>query len=215
MPLSLPTRLAAVFRSLRNGKHICRDDIAEHRDLERNEELYRALFLGLGYELVHHGQGFYYFKGDNHLSSQRLQAISLFVLILFQDLEDNKFQESDGAWERRLLTRSFAINELPHFQTPQRRSLMFAVGVTADTLHEKVLRPLVRYGLSEMVGTEQFRFRSPIYRFVDVCMQFAEADLDAVAAADGEEPVAVAVEPAVISQTDSTVAEEDQKEDET
>ena len=210
MTVSLPARLAVVFRSLRNGKHICRDDIAEYRDLERNEELYRALFLGLGYELVHHGQGFYYFKGDNNLSSQRLQAISLFVLILFQDLEDKKFQESDGAWERRLLTRSFATNELPHFQTPQRRNLMFAVGVTADTLHERILRPLVRYGLSEMVGTEQFRFRSPIYRFVDVCMQFAEADLNAVATADGDEPVAG---PAVISQADSTAAEEDEEEE--
>ena len=214
MTVSLPARLADVFRSLRSGKHICRDDIALHRDLERNEELYHALFLALGYELVHHGQGFYYFKGDNYLSSQRLQAISLFVLILFQDLEDKKFQESDGAWERRLLTRSFAINELPHFQTPQRRSLMFAVGVTAETLHEKVLRPLVRYGLSDMVGAEQFRFRSAIYRFVDVCMQFAEADLIAVATADGEEPLAVAVGPVVVGQADPTAAEEDQEEDE-
>jgi chromosome condensin MukBEF MukE localization factor len=206
--VSLPARLAVVFRSLRNGEHICRDDLAEYHDLERNEELYRALFLGLGYELVHHGQGFYYFKGDNSLSSLRLQAISLFVLILFQDLEDKKFQESDGAWERRLLTRTFAVSELPHFQTPQRRSLMFRIGVTPDTLHEKVLRPLIRYGMVEMVGTDQFRFRSPVYRFVDVCMQFAEADLNAVATADGDEPVA---EP-VVSQTDSTPADNDEDE---
>jgi chromosome condensin MukBEF MukE localization factor len=211
MTVGLPARLAAVFRSLRNGKHICWDDHAEYRDLERNEELYRALFLGLGYELVHHGQGFYYFKGDNSLSSQRLQAISLFVLILFQDLEDKKFQEADGAWERRLLTRSFAINELPHFQTPQRRSLMFTVGVTLDTLQDRVFKPLVRYGMLEMVGAEQFRFRSPIYRFVDVCMQFADADLNVVATADGNELIAG---PAAASRADSPAAEDDGEEDE-
>lgn len=213
MTTSLPARLADVFRSLRSGKHICHDDIAEYRDLDRNEELYRALFQGLGYELVHHGQGFYYFKGDNYLSSLRLQAISLFVLVLFQDLEDKKFQESDGAWERRLLMRTFGINELPHFQTSQRRSLMYAVGVTPDTLHDKVLRPLVRYGMLEMAGTEQFRFRSPIYRFVDLCMQFAESDLHAVATAtDGEESIAV---PSVDkSDADVTSAEGDAEEDE-
>jgi hypothetical protein len=170
---ALPTRLAEVFRFLRSGKHICRDDVAEYRDLERNEETYCLLFQGLGYELVHHGQGFYYFKGGNYLSSQRLQAITLFALILFQDLEDTKFQHAERAWERRLLTRTFNVSELPHFQTAQRRSLLFTVGVTADTLHEKVLRPMARYGMLELQGTDQFQFRSPIYRFVDLCMQFA------------------------------------------
>ncbi len=165
-----------MFRSLRSGRHICRDDVADYRDLERNEELYQWLFRGLGYELVHHGQGFYYFKGDNSLSTQRLQGITLFMLILLQDLEDKKFRDADRAWERRLLTRSFQVNDLPHFQTAQRRSLLYAVGVTPDTLHEKVFRPMSRYGILEMTDPDGFRFRPPVYRFVDLCMQFAEED---------------------------------------
>lgn len=174
--VDLPERLAEVFRALRSGKHISRDDVADYRDLDRNEEMYRALFAGLGYELVHHGQGFYYFKGPNQLSTQRMQAISLFVLILFQDLEDKKFQDADRAWERKLLLRAIAINELPHFQTAQRRSMLLTVGVTPESLHEKVLRPMARYGMLEMTGPEHFQFRSPIYRFVDVCMKFADDD---------------------------------------
>lgn len=154
--------------------------MAEFRDLDRNEEQYRALFQGLGYELVHHGQGFYYFRGGNSLTTQRLRAVTLFTLILFQDLEDKKFQEANRAWERMLLTRVFGINELPHFETPQRRSLMFHVGVTPETLHEKVLRPMARLGMLEMIGSEQFQFRSPIYRFVDLCMQFANEDWEPV-----------------------------------
>jgi chromosome condensin MukBEF MukE localization factor len=174
LTVNLPERLAEVFRSLRSGRHICRDDIADYRDLERNEDLYQALLAGLGYELVHHGQGFYYLKGGNTLTTQRLQAITLFMLILFQDLEDKKFQEADRSWERSLLTRTFSVNELPHFQTSQRRSMLYTVGVTADTLQEKVLRSMIRMGMLEMVGPDRFQFRSPVYRFVDVCMRFAD-----------------------------------------
>lgn len=172
----LPENLAVVFRSLRSGKHICREDGAEYRDLDRNEEQYRALFRGLGYDLVHHGQGFYYFKGNNQLSTQRLQAIALFTLILFQDLEDNKFKDTERAWERTLLMQIFKVGELPHFQTAQRKNLLFAVGVVPESLYDKVLRPMARYGFLEMIGPDQFQFRSPIYRFVEACMQFAQED---------------------------------------
>lgn len=170
----LPARLADVFRALKSGKHICRDDFADFRDVEKNEDLYRTLFAGLGYELIHHGQGFYYFKGGNQLSTLRLQAMALFVFILFQDLEDKKFQDAERMWERKLLTRSFNIAELPHFQTSQRRSLLFSLGVTPETLYEKVLKPMVRYGMLEMTGTDHFQFRSPIYRFIDLCLAMAE-----------------------------------------
>lgn len=165
-----------MFRLLRSGRHICRDDVADYRDLERNEDVYRALLGGLGYELVHHGQGFYYLKGGNYLTTQRLQAITLFVLILFQDLEDKKFQNADRTWERMLLTRTFDVSELPHFQTPQRRSMLYTLGVTSETLAERVLRPMARFGMLEMVGANQIQFRSPVYRFIDLCMKFADED---------------------------------------
>ncbi len=163
-----------MFRLLRSGKHICREDINEYRDLERNEDQYRVLFDGLGYHLVHHGQGFYYFTGSNTLSTQRLQAITLFVLILFQDLDDRKFQDSDRSWERKLVSREFRVSELPHFQTSNRRSLLYNVGVTPELLQEKVLRPMAKLGMLTVSGSDSFRFRSPIYRFVELCMQLAE-----------------------------------------
>lgn len=200
--VDLPERLADVFRSLRSGKHISRDDLADYRDIDRNEELYRALFAGLGYELVHHGQGFYYFKGANQLSTQRMQAITLFVLILFQDLEDKKFQEADRAWERKLLLQAFGINELPHFQTAQRRSMLLTAGVTPETLHEKVLRPMARYGMLELVGPDHFQFRSPIYRFVDACMTFADDDWHSGRVQPVSEP-GEAVNPALADDDDA------------
>lgn len=165
-----------MFRLLRNGRHICREDGADYRDLERNEEQYSALFHALGYKLIHHGQGFYYFEGRNYLSTQRLQAITLFTLILFQDLEDKKFQGPERAWERNLLGRIFRVVELPHFETSKRRSMLHAVNVTQETLHEKVFKPMIRYGMLEMIGPDQFHFRAPIYRFVELCMQLGQKE---------------------------------------
>jgi hypothetical protein len=174
----LPERLGVLFRSLRTGKHICRDDVLDFRDLNGNEDALRTLFKALGYELMRHpGHGFFYFKGENLAPTSRMQAVTLFMLILFQDLEDKKFQTADRAWERMLLSRTFHVNELPHFATSQRRTIMGTVGVTSESLGEKIFRPLVRMGMIEMVSAEQFQFRSPVFRFVDLCIQYADQDL--------------------------------------
>lgn len=92
----------------------------------RREE-YRAAFAALGYQLIHHDQGFFYFTGESTLRSQRLRAVTLFLLILFQDLEDRKFTHPERSWERTLLDRRFVIHDLPHFGTAQRRVMMDAV----------------------------------------------------------------------------------------
>lgn len=184
----LPANLASVFRCLKNGRHICRDDGAAYRDLDRNEEQYQAIFHALGYKLVHHAQAFYYFEGRNRLSTQRLQSITLFTLILFQHLEENKFQEADRAWERTLLSRIFHVAELPHFQTSHRRSLLFTAKVTPDTLYDAVLKPMARFGMLELVGPEQFQFRAPIYRFVDLCLAMGEVKKQEDGEADSRSP---------------------------
>lgn len=98
------------------------------------------------------------------------------MLILFQDLEDKKFNAADRTWERTLLLRTFGVSELPHFQTPHRRSMLYTVGVTADTLLEKVLRPMARIGMLELVGSDHFQFRSPAYRFIDLCIRYADEE---------------------------------------
>jgi chromosome condensin MukBEF MukE localization factor len=178
-PLSsdlLPEKLAEVFRSLRSSRHICRDDGVLYRDLEFHEENYQVIFAGLGYELIHHGQGFYYLKGGSTLTSQRLQAVALFMLILFQDLEDKKFQETTRGWERTLLDRVFRLDDLPHFATAQRRNMMYTVGVTAETLQYKVIRPLSMLGMLQVLPEGQFQFRPPVYRFIDLCLLFSGDD---------------------------------------
>ena len=137
---------------------------------------YEAVFAALGYKLERHHQNFFYFSGGNTLATKGLQSITLFMLILFQHLEDNKFADPDRAWEHTLTNRLFIIDELPHFDTAQRRSLMFSLDVSKDNLRDKVLRTMIRLGIINLVGTKQFQFRAPVYRFVELCLDYATAD---------------------------------------
>jgi hypothetical protein len=208
----LSETLKVVFKSLKGGRHICRDDMVEYRDIAHHEEQYRCLFRALGYELVYHGQGFFYFKGGNRLPTQRLQRIALFCLILFQHLEETKFKEADRGWIDKLVNRTFDINnELPHFSTSQRKSMLASLGVTdVESLRNKVLQPMAQMGMLDSQGN-LFRFRSPIYRLVDLCMELADQKNDAWSRKAGpEEP-----QSALPERTDETdVRDDDENDDE-
>ena len=173
---ALPKRLAEVFRLLRTGHHICVEDGAVYRDLENDEERYELVLAGLGYELVHHAQGFYYLKGGPALTSKRLQAITFFLLVLFQDLEEHKIQDNPRGWVQTLTNRVFDIDKLPHFGTTQLREKMTRLGIEKDTLRSQVLGPLKSLGIVSMRDDGRFRFRPPVYRFVDLTLEFADQD---------------------------------------
>lgn len=169
----LPERLSNVFRAMRNGRHISRNDGADFLDLERRTALYEHVLRGLGYTLKHHNQGFYYLEGAGSVRSERMRAALVFLLILFQDLEERKFQRQDRAWERSLLRTTFKIAELPHFQTAQRRSLMAAIDIDEAKVPQ-VLTSLDKLGVVRLLPESQFGFLPPVFRFVDLCMRYAE-----------------------------------------
>ena len=171
-----PPQLAKVFSALRKGKHISIEDGVEFRDLQQHQDRYAAVLDALGYKLVKHHQNFFYLKGGNDLNTKGLRSVALFLLILFQHLEDSKFDDAQRSWEKNLLDRTFVIADLPHFETPARRSLMFSLDLTSENLRERVLRTMYRLGFISFVGQSQFRFRSPVYRFVEVCLNYAEVE---------------------------------------
>jgi|GEM_PF-683034 len=170
---ALPERLASVFRALRNGRHISRNDGLDFLDLERHTALYEHLLFGLGYTLRSHNQGFFYLEGTGALRSDRMRKALLFLLILFQDLEEGKLKREDRAWEKSLLRTTFKLSELPHFQTPQRRSLMAQVDVDESKVSD-LLGSLKQLGVVRLLSDEQFGFLPPVYRFIDLCMRYAD-----------------------------------------
>ena len=182
-----PPKLEEAFRLLKRGRHICRDDIRVYRDLKQHQETYEQLFRALGFELIYHSRDFFYFEGSNHYRTKRLEQATLFVLILFQDLEDKKLQTQQRQWQKTLLNRHFKISELPHFATTKRRQVMSDAGIRKETLQKQVLDTLKKIGMLEMVGPNQFLFRSPIFRMIDLCVEFAEReDMTPSDAADSE-----------------------------
>lgn len=172
---SLPPRLSSVFRSLRSGRHLSREDGADFLDLDRNRVQYTHILAGLGYDLRHHAQGFYYLEGAGAVRSERMRASLLFLLILFQDLEEKKFQSDERSWERTLLRQTFRVAELPHFHTAQRRATMSAAGVDEAGL-TRVLQFLERLGVVRMLPEGEFGFLAPVHRFIDLCIRYAEDD---------------------------------------
>ena len=182
----MPPKLAEAFRLLRRGKHICRDDVQVYRDLKENKDRYLSIFQALGYELEHHPQDFFYLTGESVLKTKALQAAALFVLILFQDLEEKKFQTEMRQWQKTLTTRIFRLADMPHFATTERRRMMTTIGVDQNGMKD-VLRTLKQIGMLEWIESDKFQFRSPVYRFVDLCMQMAEregATIDKLTEAD-------------------------------
>jgi hypothetical protein len=75
--------------------------------------------------------------------------------------------------------------------------MMNALGLTPDTLTKKVLRVLASQGMLELMPQGQFRFRAPIYRFVDLCLQYASDDW----AKQGQAEATVSESPAEATET--------------
>lgn len=209
-----PTQLASVFRLLRSGRHLCVEDKADFRDLQTHFDQYESIFLALGYNLERHHQNFFYFGGGSTLATKGLQSITLFMLILFQHLDDNKFSDPDRAWQQTLTNRLFTIDELPHFDTVQRRSLMFSLDITQDNLRDKVLRNLNRLGFINLIGSKQFQFRAPVYRFVELCLDYANLDgLESVEEAKENDSELPNVKEKVATNPEDSLSDEEMWED--
>lgn len=133
------------------------------------------IFAALGYDLHYHPQDFFFLSGGHMLNAKNLQAAALSVFIVFQDLEDKKFQSETRQWQATLTTRLFTISELPHFATGQRRRMMTNVGVEQDNLRE-VIHTLRKLGMLESLSSDTFRFRPGIHRFIDLCLEMADRD---------------------------------------
>lgn len=187
----LPEQLSAVFSALRKGRHISRTDGALFLDLERRTGLYEHVLRALGYTLRSHSQGFYYIEGPETIRSEQMRRVLVFLLVLFQDMEEHKFQRKERTWERSLLRSTFKVPELPHFHTAQRRSLMTAVGLD-ETAVSKLLQFMDRLGIVRLLPEEEFGFLPPVYRFIDLCIKYADdaqwgtADADSAPPSDPE-----------------------------
>ncbi|MFO8071744.1 MAG: hypothetical protein R6V85_07695 [Polyangia bacterium] len=166
-PIDLP-RLAEVFDALRKGRHICMTgDAGLYSVLRDHSEEFRALFVQLGFELVHHPRDFFYFSNRKNFTELSAR-MAVFVFILVEHLADR-----GEAIEETLMTRRFRFAELPHMTKERYRRLMREAGVTEDGDIEQTVVNMERFGFAERRADDSFVFRPPAYRFLDLCYEMA------------------------------------------
>ena len=162
--LSSP-QLAELFRQLRNGRHICLEDGELYEALTEHAEDFTALFGALGFELVGHRKGIYYFAGDSALS-ERARRFAVFAFLLVEHLGDAGRGIEDGVFGQE-----HAIDELPHFASERAAQTMASVGVQGPAELENVLRAMEKLGFADVPVPGRVRFRRPFYRLLDLCVR--------------------------------------------
>jgi hypothetical protein len=160
-PFNLPY-LEEIFQHLCRGRHICVEDGNIYFALHDNAAAFQDLFNHLGFEMEVHSRDFYYFKGGKSLSG-RSEKMALFIFILMEYLEGQGESVEEG-----ILTKTFSISELPHFSTERYRGYMKEIGIEDSDGLAAIVSNLDKFGFAQRRG-DIFRFRSPIYRFFDIC----------------------------------------------
>ncbi len=161
--LSLLPRL---FDRLRSGRHICADDDALYMALRSEYSSYRTLFAALGFDLVEHDRGFYYFQSADDLGKEATQLVVFFFILVEawgdagKDLESTAFDPA-----------GHALVDLPHMTRESWRRCMAEANVPNEEELANVIRRLERYGFTKRVGEDRFCFRTPAWRFFDLCLE--------------------------------------------
>lgn len=156
-------RLGEVFEQLRRGRHLDPEEGPLYQALVAHEDGFAALFTRLGFDLRRHARGFYYFEGTGTLSDTG-ERMALFVLIVIEWLADRP-----GRVEEQFMSRVFALDELPHLQQERYRGYLQQVRVETPEDLGNIVNALDRYGFARKVDDGRFQFRTPAYRFFDLC----------------------------------------------
>ena len=159
--------LAAIFQALRRGRHLDIDDGELYVAVKARPELFTALFAQLGFELKHHPRDFYYFL-DRDNFTELSARMAVFVFVLVEHLADR-----GDPIEDTLMTRGFRLDELPHLVGERARQLMSEAEVTTQAELEQTIRAMERSGFVRRPDADTFAFRTPAYRFLDLCLEMA------------------------------------------
>lgn len=178
-PFDLP-HLREIFDALRRGRHLCAADGKLYWALRDNLDAYLNLFHHLGFHLQVHGRDFFYFRGRDSLSPQA-SRMAVFVFILIEALSDQGESVVDS-----LMTRTFAVPDLPHLKSARYRAYLKEAGAQNEDDLRNVLRQLDRFGFIQRHTDDTFSFRTPAYRFFDVCVEILNHEEERIK--EGQKP---------------------------
>jgi hypothetical protein len=170
-----------LFDRLRSGRHLCADDGPLYLALRADFATHRDLFGALGFQLIQHDRGFYYFLSDADLGKEATQlAVFFFILVeawgdAGKDLEATAFDVG-----------GHAVADLPHLTRESWRRCLAEADVHGPDDLAEVVRKLERYGFAERLDGDRCRFRAPAWRFFDLCREVWQESEEGRTAAEGE-----------------------------
>ena len=153
-------QLSLVFDELRKGRHISTEDGNLYGPLCQHYNAFKALFENLGFTLIRHSRDFFYFESDSSFRDMPTK-IAVFMFILIEDLA-SKGQSIEEA----LLSDWISVEDLPHDKTARYKRYMDDAGINI----ERSLSTLNRLGFADYRGGPKIRFKTPVYRFIDLCL---------------------------------------------
>jgi hypothetical protein len=130
----------------------------------------RTFFITSVFRLVVHQRDFFYFRGKDSLSPQA-SRMAVFVFILIESLADQGEPVVDT-----LMTRTFSIPDLPHLKGARYRAYLKEAGAADEDELRGIVRQLERFGFIQRHTEDSFTFRTPAYRFFDVCIEILNRD---------------------------------------
>jgi len=159
--------LADIFHALRRGRHISAADGTLFTHLATHGEAYRTLLEDLGFVLKRHPRDFFYLE-DSANFTEIAAKMALFFFILVEHLADRGLPI-----EETLMSSRFAIEAMPHLTGDRYRDLMREAEVTTTEQLLNIITTLDRYGFIRRLPDDQFECLPPVYRFLDICLQYA------------------------------------------
>jgi hypothetical protein len=73
--------------------------------------------------------------------------------------------------EETIMARRFNYADLPHFSGERYKNMMSESGISTISELENLVRTMERFGFVERFPDNTFSFRTPSYRFLDICME--------------------------------------------
>ena len=178
--------LRDVFQTLSKGYHLSNEDFGLYHELQDHEAVYEELFAALGYTLHVDRRGFCYMtpEDENLVMNVTTRKMALLLFLVVEYLADS------GRDPLTAITRgSLDLPELTEGLVAKAPEMLKEAGMgTVDAVAKVFATTFTRFGFAAVNGNI-IRFRPPVHRFLDVCIEFGVDDQPTAAGPPGSAEV--------------------------
>ncbi|MCL6271305.1 hypothetical protein M3P05_15380 [Sansalvadorimonas sp. 2012CJ34-2] len=160
-----------IYTRLREGVHLSVDSPDQfplYKELEQHRDSYTALFSLLGYELIYHPDGFFYFTYPDSTTSQSLtmsRKVALLIFTLIDFLQDNNYDPAATITGEKIALQ-LLDDTRRHFADLYQQAELSSYDSVSN-----LLEWMARRGMCLITDEDHIRFLKPINRFLAAAEQ--------------------------------------------